>query len=46
MNLVSDLVQAEHALFKFSDDILVLFDQKKVDIATFMDLSKTFDCGS
>ena len=34
----------EHALFKFSDDILKLFDQNKVAIATFMDLSKTFDC--
>ena len=28
---------------KFSDDILKLFDQKKVAIATFMDLSKAFD---
>ena len=34
----------EHALLKFSDDILKLFDQKKVAIATFMDLSKVFDC--
>ena len=34
----------EHALLKFSDDILKLFDQKKVAIATFMDLSKPFDC--
>ena len=34
----------EHALLKFSDDILKLFDQKKVAIATFMDLSKAFDC--
>ena len=33
----------EHALLKFSD-ILKLFDQKKVAIATFMDLSKAFDC--
>ena len=33
----------EHALLKFSDDILKLFDQKKVAIATFMDLSKAFD---
>ena len=32
------------ALLKFTDDILKLFDQKKVAIATFMDLSKTFDC--
>ena len=30
----------EHALLKFSDDILKLFDQKKVAIATFMDLNK------
>ena len=29
---------------KFSIDILKLFDQKKVAIATFMDLSKAFDC--
>ena len=34
----------EHAQLKFSDDILKLFDQKKVAIATFMDLSKAFDC--
>ena len=34
----------EHALLKFADDILKLFDQKKVAIATFMDLSKAFDC--
>ena len=34
----------EHALLKFSDDILKLFDQKKVAIATFMDLNKAFDC--
>ena len=34
----------EHALLKFSDNILKLFDQKKVAIATFMDLSKAFDC--
>ena len=33
-----------YALLKFSDDILKLFDQKKVAIATFMDLSKAFDC--
>ena len=26
------------------DDILKLFDRKKVAIATFMDLSKAFDC--
>ena len=34
----------EHALLKFSDDILKLFDQNKVAIATFMDLSKAFEC--
>ena len=34
----------EYALLKFSDDILKLFDEKKVAIATFMDLSKAFDC--
>ena len=34
----------EHALLKFSDDILKLFDQKKVETATFMDLSKAFVC--
>ena len=33
----------EHVLSKFSDDILKLFDQKEVAIATFMDLSKSFD---
>ena len=27
-----------------SDEILKLFDQKQVAIATFMDLSKAFDC--
>ena len=43
LNLVSDQVQAPHALLKFSDDILKLFDQKKVAIATFMDLSIAFD---
>ena len=37
-------VGTEHALLKFSVDILKLFDQKKVAIATFMDLSKSFDC--
>ena len=34
----------EHALLKFSDDILKLFYKKKVAIATFMDLSKAFGC--
>ena len=33
----------QHAILKFSDDIQKLFDQKKVPIATFMDLSKAFD---
>ena len=33
----------EQALLRFSDDILKLFDQKKVAIATFTDLSKAFD---
>ena len=33
-------------LLKFSDDILKLFDKKKVAIAPFMDLSKAFDFGS
>ena len=37
-------VSTKHALLKFSDDILKLFDQKKVAIATFVDLSKAFDC--
>ena len=34
----------KHTLLKFSDDRLKLFDQKKVPIATFMDLSKALDC--
>ena len=34
----------EHALLKFSDDILQLFDEKKVTIAACMDLSEAFDC--
>ena len=34
----------EHDLLKFSDDILKLFDQKKVAISTFMDLSKALVC--
>ena len=34
----------EHALLKFSNGILKLLYQKKVAIATFMDLSKAFDC--
>ena len=34
----------EHALLKFADDVLKLFDQKKVEIARFMYLSKAFDC--
>ena len=35
----------EHALLKFSD-ILKLFDQKKVAIATFMDLGNAFLCAA
>ena len=34
----------EHALFKFTDDILLCFDNYKIVIATVMDLSKAFDC--
>ena len=34
----------EHDLLKFTDDILKCFDDNKVGIATFMDLSKVFDC--
>ena len=34
----------KHALLKFFDDILKLFDQKKLAITTFMDLSKEFEC--
>ena len=34
----------EHAILKFTDDILKSFDDNKVGIATFMDLSKAFDC--
>ena len=34
----------EHALLKFTDDILKCFDDNKVGIATLMDLSKAFDC--
>ena len=34
----------EHALLKFTDNILKCFDDNKVGIATFMDLSKPFDC--
>ena len=33
----------EHALLKFTDDILKCFDDNKVGIVTFMDLSKAFD---
>ena len=35
---------AEHALLKFTDDILQSFDNKKIAIATFVDFSKAFDC--
>ena len=44
-NLALDQEQAlnsEHALLKFTDDILKCFDNNK-GIATFMDLSKAFD---
>ena len=34
----------EHALLKFTDDIFKYFDDNKVGIATFMDISKAFDC--
>ena len=34
----------EHALLKFTDDILKCFDDNKVGIATVIDLSKAFDC--
>ena len=34
----------ERALLKFTDDILKCFEDKKVAIATFVDLSKAFDC--
>ena len=34
----------EHALFKFLDDILKLFDQQKVANRKFKDLSKAFVC--
>ena len=41
-NLAS--ASTEHALLKFTDDILKRFDDNKVGIATFMDLSKAFYC--
>ena len=34
----------EHAQLKFTVDILMCLDDNKVGIATFMDLSKAFDC--
>ena len=34
----------EHALLKFIDDILKCFDDNKFEFATFMDLSKAYDC--
>ena len=37
-------MQAPNTFLKFSDDIRKLFDQKEVAIATFIDLSKAFDC--
>ena len=35
---------AEHALIKFSGDIIDGFDRNEVTVATYMDLSKAFDC--
>ena len=44
-NLASDQEQElSMCLWKFTDYILQCFDDKKVAIAIFMDLSKTFDC--
>ena len=34
----------EHALLKFTDYVLKYFDDNKVGIATFIDLSKAYDC--
>lgn len=34
----------EHALLKFAGDVVDGFDSGKVTVATFMDLSKAFDC--
>ena len=34
----------EHAFLKFTDNILKCFDDDKVGIATFINLSKAFDC--
>ena len=34
----------EHALLKFTDNVLKCFDDNKIGIPTFMDLSKAFDC--
>ena len=34
----------EHDLLKFTDGILKCFDDNKVGITTFIDLSKAFDC--
>ena len=36
-------MSTEHAFLKFSEDIIKYFDNK-IAIATFMDLSKAFDC--
>ena len=45
-NLALDQEQAstEHALLKFTDNILKCFDDNKVGIATYMNHSKVFDC--
>ena len=34
----------EHARLKFTDDIFKCFDDTKVELVTFNDLSKAFDC--
>ena len=41
--MVSDQVYALNSLLEFSDYILQLLEEKKVAIATFMDVSKAFD---
>ena len=43
-NLASDQEQALNMLLKFTDHILKCFDDNKVGIATFIYLSKAFDC--
>jgi hypothetical protein len=37
-------MNAEHALLKFSGDIIDGFDYGEVIVATFMDLGKVFGC--